>query len=81
MRLWPHFHRDPSWREVGVHRYHQCRCGARRVERPTLNLAGPTASDWPPLFDRHGRDVDRSGWQMPPPDGWRTTGYPGRALP
>ena len=77
MRLWPHFHRDPSWQEVGVHRYHQCQCGARRVERATLNLAGPTASDWPPMVDRHGRYVDHSGWESPPPEGWRTTGYPG----
>lgn len=74
MRL-PHlFHNDPNWRIIGVHAYHQCRCGARRVNRVVANLHGPVATGWPPLVDRHGRELWNTGWVKPPPGGWTHDG-------
>jgi hypothetical protein len=73
MRLQPHIHRDPTWRQVGIHTYEQCRCGARRTTRAAVNLAGPTADDWPLCIDEHGRTWITSGWQH---GNWRTIGYP-----
>ena len=59
----PHLvHRDPHWRIIGVHRYYQCKCGARRVMRAYSNLMGPVDPGWPDLFDKHGQFLDDSGW-------------------
>ena len=79
-RLWRllrlHIHRDPTWQLVGTHRYRQCRCGARRTTEAYANLFGPVAPGWPRCRDEHGRSTRSSGWVMPPPGGWTTSGYP-----
>ena len=67
---WWHVHRDPDWQVQGVHRYEQCRCGARRASRAFSTLDGPSRADWPTLRDRHGVWRDSSGWQPEPPGGW-----------
>lgn len=71
----PHlFHRDPNPEQIGVLRYHQCRCGARRVARAYSNIMGVGACGWPRLIDSHGRPVWDSGWHKPPPAGWPCDG-------
>ena len=65
-RLWLrrilHRHRDPAWQQRDVHRYYECRCGAKRVTRAFSNLDGPSDPAWPPLRDLHGQMVMDSGW-------------------
>lgn len=61
-----HIHRDPNWQEVGIWRYFQCKCGARRISAATLNLDGPAAAGWNHLLiDSHGRPLRDSGWVKP----------------
>lgn len=69
---WLHLHRDPNWQQHGIHRYDQCRCGARRTMRAYASIAGPSRADWPSLVDRHGVERDSSGWQPEPAGGWPT---------
>lgn len=59
---WPHFHSDPNWQVRNVHRYYQCRCGARRVSIAYTNLSGPVEPGWPPMYDSHGNRVYDTGW-------------------
>lgn len=82
MRLrWLHIHRDYDYQVVNVHRYEQCRCGARRTSRHYSNMDGPVACGWPDTRDRHGELQWTSGWVAPPPGGWSTDGYPTGHLP
>jgi len=72
--LWWHIHRDPDWQVEGIHRYDECRCGARRTTRYYSNLEGPSRPDWPSRRDEHGVWPDSSGWQRQPPGGWPRLG-------
>lgn len=67
---WWHLHHDPNYTVDAVHRYDECRCGARRTTWIAVNLIGPTRADWPPLVDRHGFYRQSSGWQPEPAGGW-----------
>ncbi len=60
--MFPHIHWDRRWEERGLFVYYQCRCGARRIRRAFLNWDGPAEPGWPPLRDKHGREVFDSGW-------------------
>lgn len=63
-----HFHRDPDWRMddgIGAYALYECRCGARRTRWLNRRMAGSVPAGFPPLLDRHGRDVTDSGWVRP----------------
>ena len=58
-------------RDDGLHRYLQCRCGARRVQLTGLGLySDPVRLGWPMPGRLHGRAVNDSGWVRPPAGGW-----------
>jgi hypothetical protein len=61
---WLHFHHDPGWRmsDNGVFALHVCRCGARRTVWLARRMYGPIPAGFPPLKDRHGRQLADSGW-------------------
>jgi hypothetical protein len=60
MRL--HIHRDPGWRMSGLFALYQCRCGAKRTLWVSRRMYGPVPDGWPPLTDKHGRQLVDSGW-------------------
>lgn len=62
MKWLPHFHRDPDWQEDGIFALHRCRCGAKRIRWVNHLLYGPPPPGFPPLRDRHGRQLADSGW-------------------
>jgi len=66
---WPHFHSDPNWQVRNVHRYFECKCGARRVARAYSNLDGPVEQGWPDMVDSHGQPTNDSGWVLREPAG------------